>query len=107
MADKIQMDNNKTVPLDVDLEQMLISAERYACGRKTYIVSTTSHYIQSLFPKLSGWCLSIIRNDLDERFTWCERTGETLGMMTDHLEWKMFRKALEEELDRREKVEDA
>ena len=101
------MDDNKTIPLDVNLEQMLISAERYACGRKTYIVSTTSHYLQSLFQKLSGWCLSIMRNDLDERFTWCERTGVILGMMTDHLEWKMFRKALMEELERRDLTEES
>lgn len=35
------MYRQKTVPIDDDFQEMLVSAERYALGRMTYIVSLT------------------------------------------------------------------
>ena len=54
---------DNVVPLDKDFESMLISAVRYAFGRRTYIVDSTTSYVGFLLPKLSDWCLSILNRD--------------------------------------------
>lgn len=48
-----------------DYEQIIISAERYALGRMTYIVEITVNYILEEIEndKLSDTCLSIIAKD--------------------------------------------
>lgn len=50
-----------------DYEHMIISAERYALGRKTYIVELTVNYILQEIEedKLSDSCLDIIRKDIN------------------------------------------
>lgn len=58
------MSKTTTVPIGRKFESMLISAERYACGRRTYIVSDTVEYITSLLPKLSDWCISVFLEDM-------------------------------------------
>ena len=49
-----------------DYEQIVISAERYALGRMTYIVELTVNYILDEIKndKLSDKCLSIIASDI-------------------------------------------
>lgn len=89
------------VDLDNDLEQMLISAERYACGRRTYIVSTTVDYILSLLPNLSDWCISVMQHDMRSEFDMAERMQKKLGDPCDHEQWVKFRTALYEEMTRR------
>lgn len=45
-------------------EQMLISAVRYALGRRSYIVSDTCEFVASVSDKLSKKCISIIVSDI-------------------------------------------
>ena len=49
-----------------DYEHIVISAERYALGRMTYIVETTVNYILKEIEedKLSDRCLDVIAEDL-------------------------------------------
>ena len=49
-----------------DYEHMIISAERYALGRMTYIVELTVNYILEEIEndKLSDSCLNVIREDI-------------------------------------------
>ena len=42
-----------------DYEHMLISALRYALGRRTYIVEITMEYIEAEIPKLSEQCTKL------------------------------------------------
>ena len=51
-----------------DYEHIVISAERYALGRSTYIVELTVNYILQEIEddKLSDRCLYIIREDIKD-----------------------------------------
>ena len=84
---------------------MLISAERYACGRRTYIVKTTVDYILALLPNLSYWCIKVMQNDLKSEFDMVERSGrkDVLGDPCDYKQWKILRKAIDDEEKRRGK----
>lgn len=93
----------KNIPLDKDFEQMLISAERYACGRRTYIVKETVDYILSLLPHLSDWCITVMQNDMKSEFDVAERMQRKIGMSCDHEQWAKFRDALDEEMKGRVK----
>ena len=97
--------------IDKSLETMLISAERYACGRRTYIVSDTVNYILHLLPKLSDWCVGVMRQDMIDQFGMVQRTGNQylMGDSCDYMEWSRFALALDEEVNRRsaEKAGDA
>lgn len=91
----------KHVPITNKFEQMLISAERYACGRRTYIVKETVDYILSLLPHLSDWCITVMQNDMKSEFDMAERMQRKIGMSCDHEQWVKFRDALDEEMKRR------
>ena len=101
------MGNNNTVPLDRNFEQMLISAERYACGRQTYIVSDTIQYITALLPYLSDWCITIILNDMKAKSDMAERlSGDPSGSSPwgspiDKSEWMAFWEKCKKEMERR------
>ena len=73
-----------------DYEQIVISAERYALGRMTYIVSVTVNYIleQIENDKLSDKCLDVIAEDI--------RHTENLGMDYDKKEWLRLLDRIEE-----------
>ena len=64
-----------------DYEQIVISAERYALGRMTYIVEITVNYILEEIEndKLSDKCLNIIAEDI--------RQAKNLGMECDKKWW--------------------
>lgn len=64
-----------------DYEQIIISAERYALGRMTYIVEITVNYILQEIEddKLSDECMNIIRNDI--------KSAKNLGMECDKELW--------------------
>lgn len=49
-----------------DYEHIVISAVRYALGRKTYIVELTVNYVLNDIEenKLSEHCLTVIKNDI-------------------------------------------
>lgn len=91
------------VDLSQNFEQMLISAERYACGRRTYIVEMTVDYIISLLPRLSDWCITVMQNDMKSEFDMAERMQRKIGMSCDHEQWVKFRDALDEVMKRRVK----
>ena len=50
-----------------DYEHMLISALRYALGRRTYIVELTCEYIENELPKLSDQCKAIMIEDIERQ----------------------------------------
>ena len=47
-------------------ERILISALRYALGRKTYIVETTVNYIIAEMPRLSKDCKRVMILDIEK-----------------------------------------
>ena len=71
-------------------EQIIISAERYALGRMTYIVEITVNYIleEIEYDKLSDTCLSIIAEDI--------RQARNLGMECDKKWWIKLLDRIEE-----------
>ncbi len=95
----------KIIALDSNFEQMLISAERYACGRRTYIVQDTVKYILYLLPFLSEWCIGVMQEDLKGKFTMYERSDGvfSLGDDCDRKQWELLRDRLNEEMEQRKK----
>lgn len=73
-----------------DYEQIVISAERYALGRMTYIVGITVNYILQEIEedKLSDSCLDIIREDIN--------STKNLGMECDKKLWLKLLDRIEE-----------
>lgn len=73
-----------------DYEQIVISAERYAIGRMTYIVSITVNYIleEIEHDKLSDECLDVIAGDI--------RSAKNLGMECGKKEWFKLLDRIEE-----------
>ena len=94
-----------SIPMCKNLEHMIIGAERYAFGRRTYIVSLTVDYLTSLLPKISDWCLGIMIEDIKSNFELCRRVGnyETVGDSCDINSWRRFEVALYAEQDKRKK----
>lgn len=90
-----------TVPVNSDFEEIIISAERYAFGRATYIVGSTADYITDILPYLSDKCLFVMRNDIKSGFELYERIGSRSMMQCDRERWQRFAKGLEEEIKRR------
>lgn len=50
-----------------EYEHMLISAVRYALGRRTYIVELTVNYVIEELPRLSDSCKKIMLDDITEQ----------------------------------------
>lgn len=48
-----------------DFEHMLISAVRYAIGRRTYIVEITCNYVAKQIPNLSENCKKVMIHDIE------------------------------------------
>lgn len=73
-----------------DYEHMIISAERYALGRITYIVNLTVNYILQEIEddKLSDSCLDVIRKDIKE--------ARDYGMDCDKVLWLKLLDRIEE-----------
>lgn len=55
-----------SVPIDENFESMMISALRYALGRKSYIVGLTIDYLTPLLPSLSDGALTVMECDITE-----------------------------------------
>ena len=60
-------------------ELIFIAAERYAMGRRTYIVSTVANYIRVRVPELSDWCLGVLAQDYRDRLAESERSHGLFG----------------------------
>lgn len=73
-----------------DYEQMIVSAERYALGRMTYIVEVTVNYILEEIENnnLSKECLEIIRKDIN--------SAKSYGMECDQKLWFKLLDKIEE-----------
>lgn len=71
-----------------DYESILISAVRYALGRRTYIVKLTVNYVLSELDKLSENCKKVIKKDIVEQ----SRLG--LGDECDKYDWNRLLSAL-------------
>lgn len=93
----------ESVPLTQHFEQMIISAERYAFGRRTYIVGDTCDYIIHLLPRLSDWCLGVMFEDFKSETERSGRIGklDNWGDDCDRRKWVELWKKLTEEIDRR------
>lgn len=89
------MHRRKTVPIDDDFQEMLVSAERYALGRMTYIVSLTVDYITPMIRNLDLKYINIMIDDI---------TGHSdlgYGMDMDEEEWGRLLSRLRAEKERR------
>lgn len=75
------MYRRKTVPMDADFQEMLVSAERYALGRMTYIVSLTVDYIIPMIRNLDMKYINIMIDDI------AEHSNLGYGMDMDKDEW--------------------
>ena len=73
-----------------DYEHIIISAEKYALGRMTYIVELTVNYILQEIEddKLSDSCLDVIREDIN--------SAKNLGMECDKKLWLKLLDRIEE-----------
>lgn len=73
-----------------DYEHIVISAERYALGRMTYITGITVDYILKDMEenKLSDQCLDVIAEDI--------RSARNLGMECDKQLWLKLLDKIEE-----------
>lgn len=93
------MCNGKTIPLNKDTEHLIISAERYSVGRRTYISKQFCDTVKPLLPDLSDWCLTILNNDFlsVDRQTLDGKWGDEC----DRLEWGEFWNALLDEIQKR------
>ena len=88
----------KTIPLDQDFEQMLISALRYALGRNSYIVKMTAEYISKFIPDLSNQPLLVMGRDLNE----LHQPDSCWGFsVMDIQTWSELLRKIEVELDKR------
>lgn len=94
----------KSVGIDDDFEEILISAERYSLGRMTYVVSDYVWYVTPLVPYLSDKTLDILLHDLIDRSMRVDPENPDFnpwGMPQDEKEWKKLWKAIEDEQKRR------
>ena len=88
------MPKNKpnTIEIDDTFGQMMLSAVRYALGRQTYIVSTTTNYITHLIPQLDNQTVSCMERDIREARNYGSET-------IDKPEWMKLLSALQAEMN--------
>jgi len=89
----------KTIPLDQDFEEILISALRYALGRNSYIVKMTAEYISKFIPDLSSQPLLVMQRDLRNELY--QPDSRWAFSMVDIQTWLELLRKTEEELDKR------
>ena len=78
---------------DEDLSAMLLSAERYALGRQTYIVQWTCEFLTNNTHLITTHDLKVVIRDIEQ----CE----CYGWDCDKEEWIKLLKILKEELSKR------
>ena len=90
------------VAVDDHYELMLISAVRYALGRRTYIVAETARYVSGKLGMVKNATLMVLLRDIDERIAWSDRSGMSgLGDECDRAEWMLLHEAIAEEIKKR------
>ena len=104
---------DKTIHITDDFEAILICAERYACGRESYMPSLVIDYITPLLPRLSIKTLGVLNEDMqrvdemDKRTEGVEivpgmRHGAFGNDRIDKPGWMRFWKAVRDEISRRQ-----
>lgn len=99
--------------LTSELETILICAERYACGRESYMPSLVIDYLMPLLPKLSIKTLGVLNEDMqrvdemDKRTEGAEivpgmRHGAWGNDLIDKPGWMQFWQAVRDEIARRQ-----
>lgn len=78
-----------------DYEHMIVSAMRYAIGRRTYIVKLTVNYIIAELPELSDYCKDIMIKDIESAISY--------GDDCDKQNWMKLLKELKDEMKGRQK----
>ena len=88
------MPKNKPNPIEIDdtFGQMMLSAVRYALGRQTYIVSTTTSYVAHLIPQLNDHTIACMERDIREAPGYGSET-------IDKPEWMKLLSALQAEMN--------
>lgn len=66
MSNKTNSKNFNIDPTDDDFQTILICAERYACGRRSYVPSIVIGFITPLLPILSDRTLAALQRDISE-----------------------------------------
>lgn len=89
-----------------ELETMLICAERYACGRESYMPSLVIDYITPLLPKLSLKTLGALDRDMrmkaGEIGEYPRGHGPFGNDTIDKPLWMQFWQAVKDEIARRQ-----
>ncbi len=77
-----------------DISMMLVSAERYALGRRTYIVGWTCKVIKNNIDLLTEKDIQVIIRDIEEAYSY--------GDECDEANWKVLLKILKERCEMNE-----
>ena len=88
-------------PADDDFQSVLICAERYACGRRSYMPDIIIGYITPLLPVLSETTLGALCRDLNEAMTLHNLGDPTI----DAPGWVRLFEHVKAEIKRREGVD--
>ncbi len=89
------------IEINEDFETMLVCAERYACGRRSYMPSIVVGYIVPLIPKLSDKTLCVIRDDITNQINYNGIGGGLGDPDIDAPLWRMLRIKTIDELNMR------
>ena len=88
------MPKQNMIAIDETFGEMMVSAVRYALGRQTHIVGTTTGYIASLLPQLDAQALCCIERDI--------RTAHSYGSESiDKPHWMALLTKTQEEINKR------
>lgn len=71
-----------------DMSMILVTAERYALGRRTYIVAWTCEVIKNNMDLLTEKDIQVMIRDIEEAYSYGDKCDET--------EWKALLKILRE-----------
>jgi len=103
--DEIGDGETEYLPLNDNLNHMLMSAVRYALGRRTYMVGMTCDYISTLIPKLSDQAISVMERDIREQDKVTTLNDGTvidhLGDGCDRADWVKLLHKLQDEMAKR------
>lgn len=80
-----------SVPCDERFSEMMVSAVRYALGRRTYIVYDTVNYIVHVLPYLKRNDIKVIYTDIVEA-----ESENRLGDECDVEDWMYLKKRIED-----------
>lgn len=87
---------------DDDLWPMLMSAVRYALGRRSYIVFRACSWVRQYRQGLTDYQLLQIKREVEEELDRRTQLGLTCGDAMDHAEWARLVGWIEEELGEEE-----